>query len=177
MSDRRISTRRVAADAVFLILALALSYIEAMVPLGAVIPLPGFKPGLANILITLLVFRARVIDGAIVSLLRILIMGLLFGTPISLFLSAGGAMLSFFALLLLHQTAGRHLSFVGVSVLSAAAHNIGQLICVGCIFGLRAAAAYLPLLLVASVLFGALSGALLNVLYPRLERVKWERIS
>lgn len=175
-SGERKTVRRVALDAVFLVLALALSYIEVLIPFGALVPLPGFKLGLANILVMLLVWRVSVVDGAIVSFLRVLIMGVLFGTPISMFFSAGGALLSFLVLILLNRTADKFISFVGISVLSAAAHNMGQLICAGIVFDFRAVLTYLPLLLVASAIFGTVSGVLINRLYPHIEKIPFERV-
>ena len=172
-SVERKLTRRVAADAVFLVLALALSYIEVVIPFGAILPLPGFKLGLANILVMILVWRVSAADGAVVSFLRVVIMGLLFGTPISMFFSAGGALLSFLTQLLLKRFSGNAISFIGVSVLSASAHNVGQLICAGAVFDFRVVITYLPLVLVASVIFGTISGILVNRLYPCLERIKF----
>lgn len=172
LSDDRNLTKRVAADAVFLVLALALSYIEVLIPLGAILPLPGFKLGLANLLVMVLIWCVSAVDGVIVSVLRVLIMGLLFGTPISMFFSAGGALLSFLVLVLLKRFSCGAVSFIGISVLSASAHNIGQLICAGVVFDFRVVVTYLPFLLVASAIFGTVSGVLLNRLYPYLEKIK-----
>lgn len=170
-ADRNL-TKRVAADAVFLVLALALSYVEVLIPLGAILPLPGFKLGLANLLVMVLIWCVSAVDGVIVSVLRVLIMGLLFGTPISMFFSAGGALLSFLVLVLLKRFSCGAVSFIGISVLSASAHNIGQLICAGVVFDFRVVVTYLPFLLVASAIFGTVSGVLLNRLYPYLEKIK-----
>ena len=172
LSDKMLYTRRVASDAVMLVLALVFSYIEAILPLELLFPLPGFKLGLANIVITVLVWRISLVDAAIVSALRVLIMGLLFGTPVSMMFSFGGALLSFAALALLRGVGGQLFSFVGISVLSAAAHNLGQLICAGVLFGAAAILSYLPFLLIASAVFGTVSGLLLNVLLPQLEKIK-----
>ena len=62
--------------------------------------------------------------------------------------------------------------FVGISVLSAAAHNLGQPICAGVLFGAAAILSYLPFLLIASAVFGTVSGLLLNALLPQLEKIK-----
>ena len=109
---------------------------------------------------------------AMSSKLRVLIMGLLFGTPVSMMFSFGGALLSFAALALLRGVGGKVFSFVGISVLSAAAHNLGQLICAGVLFGAAAILSYLPFLLIASAVFGTVSGLLLNALLPQLEKIK-----
>lgn len=162
-------TRLICLCAVFTATAMMLSYLESLLPLTPLIPLPGFKLGLANT-VTVLVFA--LVSGraaATVSALRILLMGLLFGSAVSLFFSAAGGLLSFLALLL----AGRLLrkcSFLGVSVLCAAAHNIGQLLAAVCLFGFEIFLSYLPVLLLAALLSGILTGILLNLSVPRLQR-------
>lgn len=176
-SVNRKLTRRIAYDAAFLILALGLSYLEALFPLGAIIPIPGFKLGLANVVVMLVLWRISVADAAIVSLLRVTVMGMLFGTPMSFLFSFCGALLSFAVLVLLRKTASGRISFIGVSVLSASAHNMGQLLCAGIFFGFGVVSSYLPFLLVASTVFGALSGAVINAIYPPLEKIRTEEKS
>ena len=80
-SGRRItSARRVALDAALLTAALMLSYLEHLLPLGALTFLPGFKPGFANA-VTLLAFSLlSPLDALAVSLLRVGITGVLFGS-------------------------------------------------------------------------------------------------
>jgi len=163
----------VALDGVMLVLALILSYVEAILPLELVLPFPGFKLGLANIVITVILWRVSFVDAAVISAIRVLIMGLLFGTPVSMMFSFGGALLSFVTLVILRELGGRVFSFVGISVLSAVAHNLGQLICAGVLFGTAAVMSYFPVLLLASAIFGTVSGLLLNTLHPQLEKLRF----
>ena len=69
---------------------------------------------------------------------------------------------------MLLRVVGRRFSYVGVSVLSAAAHNTGQVLAAVVLFGPSLIPSYLPLLLVASVVYGGAVGFLLNLLIPRL---------
>ena len=62
-------------------------------------------------------------------------------------------------------------SFLGVSVLCAAAHNCGQIIAAATLFGSSLITSYLPLLLIASVVYGGIVGALLNLCIPRLKPI------
>lgn len=148
--------------------AVMLSYLEVILPLGAVIPLPGFRLGLANVVVLLTFCLLSPIDAAIVSSIRILLMGLLFGSATSLYFSAMGGLFSFLMLLLLRGV-GRQNSFLGVSVLCAAAHNTGQIVAATTLFGMSLVTSYLPLLLVASVVYGGIVGILLNLFIPRLQ--------
>jgi len=161
-------TRRVAIDAMLCVFAMMLSYLEVLLPLSVLIPLPGFRLGLANIAVLVVFCLLSPIDAAIVSAVRILLMGLLFGSATSLYFSALGGLLSFLMLLLMSWI-GKKCSFFGVSVLSAAAHNTGQIIAAVSMFGAALITSYLPALLFASVIYGGIVGVLLNLLVPKLQ--------
>lgn len=162
-------THRVALDAMLCGFAMLLSYLEALLPL-TVIPLPGFRLGLANIAVVVVFVLISPMDAALVSFTRIFLMGVLFSSPTSLFFSAMGGACSFSVLFLLKYV-GRRCSFLGVSVLCAAAHNTGQILAAAILFGPALIHSYLPLLLFASAFYGAVVGCLLNLLVPRLARV------
>ena len=95
-----------------------------------------------------------------------------------MFFSFCGACMAFLALLLARLLL-RRCSYLGVSVLCAAAHNTGQVLAAGAVMAVpsRNAEAFpvllttvLPYLLPSAVLFGILTGFILNLLVPRLER-------
>lgn len=165
-------THRLAVDALLLAIALIFSYVEAIFPLTALIPLPAFKLGLANVVIMLAVWTVSASDAVMISLVRVVVMGLLFGNPVSIWFSLGGAIFSLFTLIILRKYASEKFSFVGISVLSAAAHNIGQIIFATAFFGVKTVFAYLPFLLVVSTVFGGTCGALVNFIYPKIQRLK-----
>lgn len=168
-------TRRICLDALLIAVAMMLSYLEVLLPLNLWIPLPGFRLGLANLAVVLTFCLLSPTDAAVVSAIRILAMGLLFGSFTSLYFSALGGVLSYLTLLLLSKLAKRRLSLMGVSVLCAAAHNSGQILAAVTLFGRSLITSYLPLLLVSAVICGGAVGALLNLLIPRLERFDWQR--
>lgn len=160
-------TRRLCLDAMLLCGALMLSYLEVLLPLGAAIPLPGFRLGLANLVVTAVFCLVSPIDAAIVSGMRILIMGVLFGSVTSLYFSALGGIFAYLMLLLLSKVGRKH-SFFGVSVLCAAAHNTGQILAAVTLFGAALIPSYLPALLIASAVYGGALGCLLNLCMPKL---------
>ncbi len=151
-----------------LVLCLMLSYLEAILPLDAWIPLPGFKLGLCNILITLVFVALSPIDAAVISLSRILLMGLLFGNMASFTFSLCGGILSYLGLWIFARAGKKLFSMVGVSVGCAALHNIGQLIAAMFWFSADTVWGYLPFLLIAALIFGSLTGSLLVLLLPRI---------
>lgn len=164
-SDKKARLRRLAFDAGLLTLALIFSYVEALFPIA--LPFPGFKLGLANVIVLWLAVNRTVWDAGVVSFLRILIVAMLFGTPVSFWFSFGGAFFSFLVVVLVRRS--RHISYIGASVLSASAHNFGQLVAASCLFGITTMLVYLPILLAASVVFGTICGMLLNTIAPRLK--------
>ncbi len=163
--------KRLCVNAMFLGIALSLSYLEAILPLTAWIPLPGFKLGLCNILITTVFVAVSPWDAAIVSLCRICIMGILFGNLASFSFSLCGGILSYLGLWLLVRAGKRIFSMIGVSVGCAALHNLGQLIAAAALYGTEVILGYLPMLLLAAVLFGTVTGILLQLLLPRFAQL------
>ena len=167
--DNRV--KRLALDAAFLALAMGLSYLEFLIPVASFVPLPGFRLGLANLVVMLAFFLLTPLDAAIVSALRILLSGLLFGSVTSLYFSAMGGLFSFLVLLLLYLLRAK-CSFVGASILSASAHNCGQIVAAMTLYGALVARSYLPYLLLASIFYGGLLGFLANLLLRRLTKAK-----
>lgn len=167
-NPRHYRIRRLCLDALMLCLALALSYLEAMLPLHALLPLPGFRFGWAQLAITLVFFRIGKGDAAIVSALRVLIMGILFGSVTSVLFSAMGALLSYGGLWLGAIALKRKCSYIGLGVLCAALHNLGQLIAAALLFGSGVLLSYLPALMLASLIFGSAGGWILNATVRRL---------
>lgn len=164
LSDKR-RVRRLCLCAMLTASALMLSYIELLLPLP--IALPGVKIGLANVAVTL-AFALSPVDALAVSLARIFVFALLFGTPVSLVMSLCGGALSYVFLLMMHLVGARHISFIGLSVLSALLHNAGQLVGASLLTGSTAVAVYFPVLALSAAVCGTLSGLLLNHAYPAL---------
>jgi len=124
-------------------------------------PLPGIKPGFANIvtIIVWLHFGWRI--GIWVSLLRVVIGSLLLGSFLSptFFLSLSGALATIIVLSLASLLPGRGLSIFGLCLLSAIAHISGQFWLAFCWFIPHQALLHLyPILLTASFFMGTLSG-------------------
>ena len=160
--------RRVSLDAMLCAFCLILSYLEVLIPFEGILPFPGFRLGLCNFAVLAVFCLLSPLDAAIVSGMRILLMGMLFGTATSFYFSVLGGICSFLMLLLLRAVRTR-CSFIGVSILSAAAHNTGQMLAAVTLFGFSLIPTYLPFLLMASVLYGGLIGMLLNLAIPKLQ--------
>ena len=148
----KIKTRELTLCAVLSALALALSYMESFFPLALIVPLPGVKLGLANI-VTLYALYALGFPSALAILLVRCTLGALF---------AGNAS----ALLVMALLSGaKKLSIFGVSIAGAAAHNCGQVCAALITLGSTAPLYYLPFLLLVSLFTGALSGLITAFLF------------
>lgn len=166
--------RRICIDAMLCVLAMMLSYLEAILPLNLLLPIPGFRLGLANVIIVAVFCLFKPIDAFAVLSVRILLMGLLFGSPTSLYFSAMGGIFSF-AVLMFAKYLCKNCSFIGVSILCAAVHNTGQVIAAVTIFDAALITTYLPALLLASAVYGGIVGVFLNLLLPRLQKTMVRR--
>ena len=149
--DRRIA--RLAA------LAIGLTLAEAALPS----PLPGVKPGLANIVVLLVLLQYGWRAAAWVSGLRVLAGGLLLGSLFApgFWLSACGALVSLAVLALARHLPSRYFGPVSLSVLAAFGHISGQLTLVG-LWLLPSAALInlLPVFAAAALVFGTVNGVI-----------------
>ena len=143
----KIKTRELTLCAVLSALALALSYMESFFPLALIVPLPGVKLGLANI----------------VTLYALYALGFPSALAILLVRCTLGALSALLVMALLSRT--KKLSIFGVSIAGAAAHNCGQVCAALITLGSTAPLYYLPFLLLVSLFTGALSGLITAFLF------------
>ena len=162
----KLTTKQLAQCAVLTALALALSYMEALLPLSLVIPLPGIKLGLANI-VTVFALCTMGVPQAFLILIARCFLGSLFAGNLNalLFSLLGGVLALVLEALLLRL---RRLSIFGVSMGGAAAHNCGQVAAAVLTLGNTAPCYYLPILLGVSLFTGALTGLVAACLFRAL---------
>ncbi|HOQ10671.1 MAG TPA: Gx transporter family protein [Syntrophomonadaceae bacterium] len=158
-----VSTKRLAVIAMLVAQAAVLHYLESLIPNP--VPVPGVKLGLANIitLIALVIFDFRTaLEIAIMrTILGSLLAGTLFG--MGFFMSFSGAVTSTVVMALILRSFNM-LSMVGISILGAIAHNVGQLIMATLVLHFPGIFFYLPAMLLFSIPTGILTGLLTNEL-------------
>lgn len=149
-------TRRIALCGVLMALALALSYIERFIPLQMLVPLPGVKLGLANI-VTLIALYLLGVREAFSILIPRCVLGALFGGGITgLLFSLTGGMLAMGTMALMKKLP--LFSVYGVSIMGAAAHNVGQIAVSMLMMNSVYIGAYLPYLLIVALFTGSATG-------------------
>lgn len=140
----------------FLALALICSYVESLIPFN--FGIPGVKLGLTNLVVVWMLYSIGAKEAFLVSVLRILLAGFLFGNPFSILYSLGGAGISFLMMVLLKSTG--KFKVISVSVFGGIFHNIGQLFVASAVVENVNLFYYAPVLLVAGFLTGLLIGIL-----------------
>ncbi len=163
----KLSARTVALLALMIALALVLSYVESLIPIN--FGIPGVKLGLANLVIVAALYLMNVRQTLIISVVRIILAGLLFGNLFSIVYSLAGGLLSLGVMVLIKKT--DKVSMVTVSVAGGIAHNIGQLLVAMIVVENLRLVFYLPVLLISGFLTGLLIGIICQAILPRLKRV------
>ncbi len=122
--------------------------------------------GLANIAIVYALYRLGWKEAALISLIRVVLVSLLFGSAASFLYSLAGAVLSLLGMALLKKT-GKFTEIV-VSVAGGVLHNIGQIAMASIILETDALRYYLPFLLVSGILAGVVIGLISGILISRI---------
>ena len=136
--------------ALFVALAMIFSYLEFLLPLP--IPFPGIKLGLANLAIVVPLYLWGLFPALAISLLRIALVGITFGSLATILYSLFGALLSLAVMAGLKRW--NVFSVTGVSMAGGVCHNIGQLAAAALIVENIRLFYYLPVLLAAGALTG-----------------------
>ena len=149
-----------------LVFALALSFLEGLVPLSGA--LPGVKIGVSNIVILAIIYIYSPAEGFLLAFLKSLLISLVLGNASSFFYSLSGGLLSVGVMGACKNI--KALSPIGVSMLGSIFHIIGQLICAFFMLGSVTVFYYYPFLSVTSAVSGFINGYLVKLLLERLER-------
>lgn len=155
---------KVAYFGVFTALALIFSYVETLIPIQ--FGIPGVKLGLANLIIVIALYRMKLSEAYLLSIVRVLLAGFIFGNYFSIIYSLAGGILSLTVMALLRKKGG--FSVIGVSIAGGVFHNIGQLIVASVIVETFSVMYYVPVLLIAGLVTGLLIGIASDGMLKRL---------
>lgn len=160
---------RVAYFGVFTALALIFSYVETLIPVN--LGIPGVKFGLANLIIVVALYKMRLSEAYLLSVVRILLAGFIFGNYFSIIYSLAGGLLSLTVMALLKKWGG--FSLQGISIAGGVFHNIGQLIVAAVVVETFSVTYYFPVLLVAGLLTGLVIGIVAEMMLKRLVNIQF----
>lgn len=158
---------KVAYFGVFTALALIFSYVETLIPIN--FGIPGVKLGLANLIIVIALYKMRLREVYLLSIVRVLLSGFIFGNYFSIIYSLAGGLLSLTVMAVFKRKDG--FSIIGISIAGGVFHNVGQLIVAMLVVETFSVAYYVPVLLIAGMITGLLIGIVSNEMLKRLVNV------
>lgn len=163
-SLKKDGTGRIAVLALLTACAIIMGYVETILPLD--LGIPGVKPGLCNIviLITMIMFSWK--EALIVSIVRILAVGFMFGSLFSIAYSTAGTLLAILIMTILFRV-GRF-GLIGISASGGAMHGIGQMLVAKAVLPALPFAGYTSILILTGVLTGTIVGF---ISYELLRRI------
>ncbi|MCX7841791.1 MAG: Gx transporter family protein [Clostridia bacterium] len=164
--------KKVALSGILVSMAIILAYVERIFPVGLIVPLPGIKLGLANIITLFALFYMDVKSAFTINILRCFIASMLFGSITSFIFSVSGAVAALAVMALLKAGYGRYFSIIGISIGGSAAHNIAQIFMASLVLKSTAVFAYLTVLLAASLATGLLTAAVCGSVLAHIDKLK-----
>ena len=151
----RKDTRKIVTLGLLAALSLAIYAFESVLP--PLLPIPGMKPGLSNIIILYCLKRFGKKEAESVLLVRLLLSAILFGNAISLIYSAAGGFLALLIEILCDKIlSGKNLQITGA--FGGLFHNIAQLLIAARIMQTGAVFSYAPYLFIAGIVTGLFTG-------------------
>lgn len=160
-------SKKVAMAGMFTALAMIFSYVEVLIPIN--LGIPGMKLGLANLVVVVTLYTMGVPMAFVVSMIRIMLVSMTFGSFSTMLYSMAGGLLSFCGMALLKKVP--NFSVIGVSLLGGVLHNTGQLLVAMAVVENINLIAYLPPLMIAGMVTGILIGIVSAQVIPRIKRV------
>lgn len=160
---------RVAYFGVFTALALIFSYIETFIPFQ--IGIPGVKLGLANLIIVIALYKMSLKETYLLSVVRVVIAGFLFGNLFSIIYSLAGGICSITVMWLLKRRDS--FSIIGVSAVGGVFHNVGQLLIAMLVVESFSISYYFPILMIAGIITGIIIGVVSKEMLKRLGNVSF----
>ena len=156
MDKKRFNVHKIALLGVLTAGTIVIAILESFIPS---IGIPGVKLGLANIMILVILYELGIIEAIIVNLTRVLVVGLIRGTFLSMgfVMSLTGAMLSL-AVMILFYLLIKKFSIVGVSVIGSVFHVTGQILVAMLYLGTSYVVFYLPIIAISAIITGVLVG-------------------
>lgn len=163
------SIKKLTVLAFYTTLSLAIFAVESAIP--PLLPIPGIKLGLANIITLVLLCDFTPKDALLVLLSRILLSTLLFGQMMSFLYSLIGGLFSLLMMIVIHRILSK--KFLPItSIMGGISHNLGQILIALLLTRTIGILAYLPFLILSGILTGLFTGLCVFFLqkYLRLRR-------
>ena len=157
-------TRKLTTLGLLTAIALTIFLVESQIP--ALVPLPGVKPGLANIVTVFTVFVLGPKEGIGVLFARIFLGAVFVGNFSTIFYSAAGGACAILVTIALRKVLNRRQLWVA-GCFGAIAHSIGQMAMAILLLGTPSVIVYLPVMVIISIITGLFTGLCAQFLVNR----------
>ena len=159
---------RVAYFGVFTALALIFSYVETLIPIN--FGIPGIKLGLANLIIIIALFKMSIRETYVLSVVRVVLAGFIFGNLFSIIYSLAGGLLSLTVMTVLKKS--DKFSLFGISMAGGVFHNVGQLVVAILVMENLNIMYYMPVLMISGLITGLIIGIVAGEMLKRLSQLQ-----
>lgn len=167
MKENRLSsTQWIAVTALLIALAMVLSYIESQIQFVSIVP--GIKLGLTNLVVMVALYRISEKEAIVINLVRIILVGMTFGSMFSLLYSMAGGILSGLVMILMKRWG--KVTMTTVSMAGGIAHNVGQILVAMVVLQTQAMLYYLLVLWVTGIGAGIIIGLVSAQIVKRLPK-------
>ena len=160
--------KRITFTALMTAISVVLSFVESLLPTAYFMP-PGSKLGLSNIPVMFSASKLSVGETLLIVVAKSVFVFITRGFTAFCMSLAGGILSALCMVLLLKKKTG--FGYAGIGVLSAICHNIGQLSVSFFLVQSSAVIGYAPVMLIASVVTGLLTGTLLRLIMPYFTKI------
>ena len=150
-----VNTKKLTALSLLAAIALALYAVESALP--PIVPIPGIKLGLANIITLVVLWKYSGKDAFLVLFVRILLATMFFGQAMSLLYSLTGGILCLLAMFFIKKLLHGHYLYLA-SMTGGIFHNLGQILVAILLTGVPAVLVYLPFLFLSGLITGLFIG-------------------
>ena len=172
MNAAQKQARRVALCGMLLALMLVLGFVESQLPVAAGIP--GIKLGLSNGVLIFAVYMLNIPTAYLLMGLKVLLSGLLFGSPSAMMYAFAGGVLSLTVMALLSRLRG--VSPVVISMIGGLCHNVGQVALAMVILHTPRLVYYMAVLMVVGMITGLATGLAANGIIRRFQKEKQTKV-
>ena len=166
-------TRKLTRMALLAAIALTIFMVEAQSP--ALVPVPGVKLGLSNIVTVFAVFAMGSGEAAAILFVRIFLGAVFAGNFSTIFYSAAGGALAILITILLRKILTEKQLWVA-GIMGAIAHSVGQMAMAVAITQTIGLVSYLPMMIICSIVTGLFTGLCAQFLLNRGGNL-WKTIS
>lgn len=169
-SGKNSNKQRPALGAMLIALAMIFSYVEMLLSIN--FGIPGIKPGLANLVIIIALYRLGDGWAFSINLIRIVLSGIMFSGLFSILYALSGGICSLIAMITLKRCSS--FSIIGVSFTGGVIHNLAQLTVAYFLIGHIGIFAYFPVLLFSGFIAGTLLGITADIILRRLPEISFD---